>query len=194
MFNFFYFKYFFIFFKKKIWIKLKTKILKENIFYLFKKKFFNLIFKISIKKKINKKKLKFLKFFLYNVYKHNFFINFYGFKRKYFLSFLYTIWYKDISFLSFFLWTALKNYKNGERRTIKIFKSFLRSIILKNYGILGIKILLKGKLFKKRRKKKFIFKKGSINLATLKKNVKFIKYRVPTRAGSYNFKCWLVFF
>ena len=175
-------------------MKLKTKILKQNLIYLFKKKFYNLIFKITIKKKINKKKLKFLKFFLYNVYKHNFFINFYNFKKKYFLSFLYTIWYKDISFLSFFLWTALKNYKNGERRTIKIFKNFLRSIILKNYGILGIKILLKGKLFKKRRKKKFLFRKGSINLATLKKNVKFLSYRVPTRAGTYNFKCWLVFF
>lgn len=49
--------------------------------------------------------------------------------------------------------------------------------------------MLKGKLFKKRRKKKFFLKKGLSNLLVLNNNVKFINYNVFTRAGSYNFKC-----
>ena len=77
----------------------------------------------------------------------------------------------------------------GERYIIKIFQSFLRSINLLKYGILGIKFMLKGKLFKKRRKKRFFLKKGLSNLLVLDNNVKFINYNVFTRAGSYNFKC-----
>jgi hypothetical protein len=30
-------------------------------------------------------------------------------------------------------------------------------------------------------------------LVTIKKDVKFINYNIVTRAGTYNFKCWLVF-
>ena len=95
--------------------------------------------------------------------------------------------------MSFFLWTGFKKVSNGERFIIKIFKNFLKTLILTKYGILGIKVILKGKLFKKRRKKKFLFRKGSINLVTIKKDVKFTNYNIVTRAGTYNFKCWLVF-
>jgi hypothetical protein len=49
--------------------------------------------------------------------------------------------------------------------------------------------MLKGKLFKKRRKKIISFNKGSINLISLNKNIKFINYDIFTRAGVYNFKC-----
>ena len=193
LFSFFNFKYIFIYLKKKKIFKIKKNILKQNIFILFKKIFFNFKFKVNIKNKINKKKLGFLKFYFFNVYKHSFFKTFSFLKKKYFLSFLYTIWYKNISFLSFFLWTGFKKFSNGERFIIKIFKNFLKTLILTKYGILGIKVILKGKLFKKRRKKKFLFRKGSINLVTIKKDVKFINYNIVTRAGTYNFKCWLVF-
>jgi hypothetical protein len=49
--------------------------------------------------------------------------------------------------------------------------------------------MLKGKLFKKRRKKIISFNKGSINLISLNKDIKFINYDIFTRAGAYNFKC-----
>ena len=41
--------------------------------------------------------------------------------------------------------------------------------------------------------KKFLFRKGSINLVTIKKDVKFTNYNIVTRAGTYNFKCRLAF-
>jgi len=62
-------------------------------------------------------------------------------------------------------------------------------LLLVKYGIVGIKFMLKGKLFKKRRKKIISFNKGSINLISLNKDIKFINYDIFTRAGAYNFKC-----
>jgi hypothetical protein len=57
------------------------------------------------------------------------------------------------------------------------------------YGILGIKIVLKGKLFKKPRKKKITFYKGSIQLLKINNHIKFLSYDVFKRAGIFNFKC-----
>ena len=68
-------------------------------------------------------------------------------------------------------------------------KSFLKTLFLKCFGILGIKLLIKGKLFKKRRKKVFFFKKGSISLISLKKDIKFTNFNIFTRAGVFSFKC-----
>jgi len=107
--------------------------------------------------------------------------------------FLFTFWFKDISFLTFSLWISFKKLKNSEKYILKNLKSFLKSIIFNKYGILGIKLMLKGKLFKKRRKKQLVFSKGSTNILSLKTNIKFINYNIFTRAGSYNFKCWLFF-
>jgi len=65
---------------------------------------------------------------------------------------------------------------------------FLKTLKFLKFGILGIRVLLKGKIFKKRRKKIVSFEKGEISLLTLKRNVKFIKYDIFTRAGTFNFK------
>ena len=131
--------------------------------------------------------------FYYNIFKHNFFKIFSFLKKQYFLSFLYTFWYKDISFLTFLIWNGFNKIPNGERYVLKNLKLFLKVLLLKKYGILGFKILLKGKLFKKRRKKKILLKKGLIKLLNLNNDVKFINYNIYTRLGVYNYKCWIVF-
>jgi hypothetical protein len=191
--KFYYFKFYYLFFKKKKLFKIKNKLFKYNINNLFNKIFFPFKFNIYIKTKLNKKKLNYLKFFFFNIYKNSFFKTFNFLKKQYFLSFLYTIWYKNINFLTFYLWNGFNTLNNKERYIIKNFKSFLKTIILIKFGILGIKIKLKGKLFKKRRKKVYTLRKGSINLVTLNKDIKFLNYNVFTRAGTFNFKCWLVF-
>lgn len=193
LFNYNYFKFYFFFIKNKAIFKKKKKIFKNNLNNFFNKLFYPYNFNLNIKTKINKKKVFFLKYLYFNIFKHNFFRIFTFLKKQYFLSFLFTFWYKDISFLTFFIWSGFNKMNGGERYIIKIFQSFLRSINLLKYGILGIKFMLKGKLFKKRRKKRFFLKKGLSNLLVLDNNVKFINYNVFTRAGSYNFKCWLIF-
>ena len=191
--NFFLFKFFFLNLKKKKKLILKKKIFNNTLNNLFNKLFYPNNFKIFLKTHLNNKKLNFLKYFFYNIYKHNFFKIFTFLKKQYFLCFLYTFWYKDITALSFSIWNGFNKIKNGERYILKTFKSFLKSIILTKYGILGIKLILKGKLFKKRRKKIYNFNKGSLNLLTLKKNIKFTNYTVFTRAGTFNFKWWIAF-
>jgi hypothetical protein len=191
--KFFFFKYLLIKNKLKKKIKIKKKMFEKNSNFLFNKLFFPFTFNIFLKVKLNKKKLNFLKFIFFNIYKHHFFKIFNFYKQQYFLSFLYLIWYKDLSFLSFSVYNSFLKVKNGERFVIKNFKSFLKSLLLVKYGIIGIKFMLKGKLFKKRRKKIISFNKGSINLISLNKDIKFINYDIFTRAGAYNFKCWISF-
>jgi len=154
LFFFFNFNYFFLSLKKKKYINIKKYIFESNLTNLFNKIFNIFNFKIFIKKKINNKKIIFLKFYFFNIYKHYFFKIFNFLKIQFFLSFLYTFWFKDISFLSFMLWNGFVKLKNKEKYVLRNFKSFLRSLILIKYGILGIKIILKGKWKKKGRKKK----------------------------------------
>ena len=90
--KFYYFKFYYLFFKKKKIFKIKNKLFKYNINNLFNKIFNPFKFNIYIKTKLNTKKLNFLKFFFFNIYKNNFFKNFNFVKKQYFLSFLYTIW------------------------------------------------------------------------------------------------------
>ena len=189
IFKLYFYKYFFFYYKKK---KIIKKI-EKNLSILLNKIFYPFFFKVFLKIKLTKKKVKFLKFFYLNVIKHNFFKIITFLNRQYFLSFLYTFLYKDISFLTFLVWNGFNKIPNGERYILKNFKRFLKTLVFKKYGILGFKILLKGKLFKRRRKKKIYFKKGSIKLLNLNKDVKFINYDVFTRLGTYNFKCWVVF-
>ena len=191
--KYFFFKYLVIKNKLKRKIKIKKKMFEKNSNFLFNKLFFPFTFTIFLKVKLNKKKINFLKFIFFNIYKHNFFKIFNFYKQQYFLSFLYLIWYKDLTFLSFSIYNSFLKVKNGERFVIKNFKSFLKSLLLVKYGIVGIKFMLKGKLFKKRRKKIISFNKGSINLISLNKDIKFINYDIFTRAGAYNFKCWISF-
>ena len=189
----YYYKYYKLFYKKKKNIKLKKKIFEKNISNILNKIFFPYIFKTFLKIKINNKKLNFFKYLFFNTYKHNFFkiLNF--LKKQYFLCFLYTIWYKDLNFLSFFFWSFFNKPSGNEKLIIKNIKSFLKPLLLLKYGILGIKIVLKGKLFKKPRKKKITFYKGSIQLLKINNHIKFLSYDVFKRAGIFNFKCWISF-
>ena len=63
----------------------------------------------------------------------------------------------------------------------------MNSLPLYNFGIIGFRIFLKGKLFKKTRKKKFLIKQGKLPLVNPLFCIKYIRYFIFTRAGSYSF-------
>ena len=76
---------------------------------------------------------------------------------------------------------------------MKICFSFFENVPLKKFDIKGFFFLIKGKLFKKRRKKKYFIKKGNVSLINTKINIKHAKYFVITRQGSYSLNFWLSF-
>jgi hypothetical protein len=114
--------------------------------------------------------------------------------KRYFLSFLYIIWYKNIFFLTYFVWTSFNKLKNKEKRILKTTFLFLNSFPLAKIGIIGFKLLIKGKLFKRPRRKKKLIKKGRVPLLNPLYYIIYNKYLIITRAGLFSFHIWVTFF
>ena len=67
-------------------------------------------------------------------------------------------------FLSFFLWNNLRKNQKKEKKILYTCLNFLHALPIRYIGIVGFKILIKGKLFKKPRKKTFKLFKGKLSL------------------------------
>ena len=90
-------------------------------------------------------------------------------------------------FLSFFLWNNLRKNQKKEKKILYTCLNFLHALPIRYIGIVGFKILIKGKLFKKPRKKTFKLFKGKLSLPNPIFVVQFTKYFIVTRAGTFSF-------
>ena len=61
-----------------------------------------------------------------------------------------------------------------------------------NFGILGIKFIINGKLKGKPRSSSFIFQRGSTKTQTINSNIEFAKTNSYTRLGAFGFRIWLL--
>jgi len=77
--------------------------------------------------------------------------------------------------------------KNQEKKIMKTCFKFFKNIPILKFKILGLKILIKGKIFKKQRKKIFSLKKGILPLMNPLLLIKYTKYFIITRQGTFSF-------
>lgn len=182
---------------KKKKLNIKKKLVRFNRLYFinwcFKENFKNLCFKIYLKHKFSSKKFIFLKSIFNIIYKSKFFKKWFYSSKLYFLSFIFLIWYKNIYFLGYFIWTRFIFLKNKEKSILKRCLFFFNSMPLRQFGILGWKMLIKGKLFKRPRKKVFSIKKGEVPLLNPSFFINYSRYFITTRSGSFSFHFWLTF-
>lgn len=190
-----YFQWKFINKKKKL--SIKKKLIRFNRLYFinwcFKENFKNIFFQIYLKHKFSSKKYIFFKSIFNIIYKSKFFKKWFYSSKLYFLSFIFLIWYKNIYFLGYFLWTRFFFLKNKEKSILKRCFFFFNNVPLRQFGILGWKILIKGKLFKRPRKKVFLIKKGDLPLLNPSFFINYSRYFITTRAGAFSFHFWLTF-
>jgi hypothetical protein len=79
-----------------------------------------------------------------------------------------------------------KNLKR-EKKILYTCFNYLQALPLRHIGITGFKMLIKGKLFKKPRKKTFELSKGKLPLTNPSINIQFVKYFIVTRSGTFSF-------
>lgn len=182
-------------FRNKMFIKKKLKFfLKYFIFnFFFLQSFLNIYFFNFLKFSLNFKKLIFLKSVYGKVFLNFRFKKWKYISKKYFLSFVLLLWFKSIYYLTFFIWNGFLKKLNSEKYLLKTCLKYLRIFPLKKFGIFGFKVLIKGKLFKSRRKKIYSIKKGKLPLLNPLCNIKFSNYVVRTRMGIFKFYFWLNF-
>ena len=171
--------------------KLKKTIKLFFFNYFFKINFINLKLIVHLRITFSLKKLKFLKYTFTSLLRNSRFKKWNFLPKQYFLSFLFLFWYKSMYFLSFFLWNSLRKSNKKEKKILYTCFNFLYALPVRYIGVVGFKILIKGKLFKKPRKKTFELFYGKLALPNPLFVVQFTKYFVVTRAGTFSFNFWI---
>ena len=175
-------------------VKKLNKVVKVMFFNLsFFQNFPDIYINIFLKSKLPLKKFKLLNWVYREVFTNFYYSKFHYTSKQYFFSFIFLVWYKNIHFLTYFLWDSFQRRINRERSIVRSAGFFLQAMPLKSFGIIGFKLLIKGKLFKRPRKKIYSLRRGLLPLMNLQYNIKYTHYLVWTRVGSFNFHFWLTF-
>jgi len=214
----FYFEIFFrsnklMFYKKKS--KIKITLLKKKIFFkrnvtfflcdFFNKKKHNLVdlnFNILNLNLINKNFLRSLKEF----YAFNKRFLFVLFDRRLnlfidFLKIMVLFAFNKVS-LNVFLFIICQIFRNLSKTKHTKFLLFIRELFFflinfnlndknNNYSIVGLKLVINGKIKGKTRATSTCIKKGSVPIQSLNKKIEYSKSHVFTRYGAFGFQLWV---
>jgi hypothetical protein len=181
--------------KKKEFIKSSNKLNKNtNLFNNFEKKNSNLNIKIyPLNLEINKK---LLLIFYSNLKKFNSILFSRGFNL--FIDFLKTstlLAEKKLSIEAFLILFAniFKNLNKKRHSQFIAFVKILFPLIIKYSDVIGMKLIINGKLMGKTRASTVKISKGSLRLNSTSSNIVFGKSHIYTLYGAFGFQLWITY-